>query len=212
MGSDSCPSIHVLLLKYWTRKEPYSKYILEGCCTGFNYIGLIIFSHWTLENLLFIYISQSIKWTQASSHSVPMHDLSKGQHNKQSYCLTKCVSTLLHNRPNLRGHRIPSTRLEMCSALAVVMTKTNQSALHAGLPRSAAHTHSTLPPTCTPLCHHVSFLWSHFIVVTTCHSYEAEGVWGCFLTCAIWDSISVVIKSLESWFSFTGGFICKLYK
>ena len=46
------------------------------------------------------------------------------------------------DRPNLRGHRIPSARLEMCFTVAAVMTKTSQSALHGGRPQSAAHTHT----------------------------------------------------------------------
>lgn len=70
--------------------------------------------------------------------------------------LLACATWAEGSTTNPRGHHIPSACLLMCVTVTAVMTKTSQSALHAGLPHSAAHTHSTLPPTCTPLRHHVT--------------------------------------------------------
>lgn len=74
------------------------------------------------------------------SHPVHMGNMNKGQRNQpygSSYPICMPGNVLYSHRGNDKNK-------PKCS--------------HAGLPLSAAHTHSTLPPTCTPLCHHVTLL------------------------------------------------------
>lgn len=52
---------------------------------------------------------------------------------------------------NLKGHQISTACLENAIKVIVVMIKTSPSAPQAGVPLSAAYTHSTRPPTQSPL-------------------------------------------------------------
>lgn len=52
---------------------------------------------------------------------------------------------------NLKGHQISPAYLENAIKVTAVMTKTSPSAPRAGVPLSAAYTHSTQTPTQSPL-------------------------------------------------------------